>query len=323
MTGPKRVLAAAAATILALTPMAASAQDYPSNRTINLLVGFSAGGNVDILTRTVAPFLEKHLGGANIAVINRPGAAGSIMNQELANATPDGYTLGLLSGPGFLTVLFGNELQYDASSFTYLGTFSDEAYGIVMGTHTPYETLDELVEAARAAPGTITIGGAGLGSAPHLALKVFERAAGVEFNFIPGPGAAEMRNQVMGGHIDGGVTTISVGIPMHEEEQGRLLTVFSLDSEGSGGFPVASEQGFDAVWSAMRGLAGPAGLPDDIAEKLAEAVRLTMEDPEFLAQAEERNISTLYVDGPVFRDIARGQQDVLQAIWDEQPWIEN
>lgn len=321
MTGTSRLMAAAA-TVLALATGGAAAQEYPGNRTINLLVGFSAGGNVDILTRTVAPFLEKHLGGASIAVINRPGAAGAIMNQELANATPDGYTLGLLSGPGFLTVLYGNELQYDADSFTYLGTFSDEAYGLVVGAGTPWETLDELVEAARASPGTITIGGAGLGSAPHLALKVFERAAGIEFNFIPGPGAAEMRNQVMGGHIDGGVTTVSVGIPMHEEGQGRLLTVFSLDEAGSGGFPVATEQGYAAVWSAMRGLAGPDGLPDDIAAKLAEAVRATMHDEEYLAQARERNITSFYVDGETFRDVARNQKALLDEIWAAQPWVE-
>jgi tripartite-type tricarboxylate transporter receptor subunit TctC len=321
MTGLNRI-ATAAATVLALAAGGAAAQDYPGSRAINLLVGFSAGGNVDVLARTVAPFLEKHLGGASIAVINRPGAAGSIMNQELANATPDGYTLGLLSGPGFLTVLFGNDLEYDADSFTYLGTFADEAYGLVVGNHTPWETLDELVEAARADPGGITIGGAGLGSAPHLALKVFERAAGIQFNFIPGPGAAEMRNQVMGGHIDGGVTTVSVGIPMQEEGQGRLLTVFAQDEAGSGGFPVATEQGYDAVWSAMRGLAGPHGLPEDIAAKLAEAVRATMDDQEFLAEARERNITYYYVDGAAFRDVARRQQALLEEIWAEQPWIE-
>lgn len=317
----KMLAAGLASLFLAAAP--ASAQEYPVS-TITLLVGFSAGGNVDILARQVAPILSRHLGGATVAVINRPGAAGSIMNQELANADPDGYTLGMLSGPGFLTVLFGNELSYNADSFDYIGTFTDEAYSIVVGTDTPYMTLEDLVSAAREAPGTITIGGAGLGGAPHLALKLLESAADIEFNFIPGGGASEMRNQVMGGHIDGGVTSLSVGVPMDEENQGRLLAVFSPERVNVGpDYPTAREQGYDVVWSAMRGLAGPSNLPQDIRDALAAAVQEVNADPDHISQAAERNMMTFYADGETFQSIAQTQQILLEDIWAQEPWIEN
>jgi len=302
---------------------AGSAQaDYPE-RTISMLVGFSAGGPTDIAARTVQPFLERHLGGANIAVINRPGASSALMQQELANADPDGYTIGLASMPALVSVLFGRDVEYAIDDFDYLGTLTSSPHSLVVNVDTPYQSLDDLVEQLRAEPQSITMGGAGLGSAAHLALMLFEAEADVSFNFVPGPGASEMRNQVMGGFIDGGLTAVGGGAQMHAEGQGRVLGVMAAER-----FPLApdlptfAEQGYNVEWGAVRGLVAPAGLPDDVYERLVAAVEATLADPEFIEVTEQSRQAVYSLNPEEFEQLARTQYDNLEMIWEQTPWIE-
>lgn len=317
MTG----LLASASVLLAGT--AAFAQsDYPS-RQIELMVGFSAGGALDLLARQAQPFLQKYLDGADIVVVNVPGAGGAVMNQRLANATPDGYTLGLLSMPGVVTVLFGTDAEYTIDDFEYSGTFTFEPHSIMVGANTPYQTGAELLDAARAAPGTVTIGGAGIGSAAHLALKSLELAAGVEFNFIPSQGAAEMVNQVLGGHIDGGVTTISASYTHHQEGQARVLGVLASQRVGlTPDIPTFAEYGAAVEWGALRGIAAPAGTPQEIMDRITEAVRLTMEDPEFQEIAARNQMVLDFRDGAGFRASVEDVYLTLETMWADDPWID-
>lgn len=308
---------------LAIVGPAQAQSDYP-NRTITLMVGFSAGGNLDTLARRVSPFMEKHLGGATIAVVNRPGASGAVMQTELANAAPDGYTLGMLSMPGLVTVLFGNDVDYSVDDFEYAGTFTFEPHSLMVGADTPYQTTEDIIAAAKANPGAVTVGGAGIGSAAHLALKVLERSAGVTFNFIPAQGAANMRNQVLGGHIEGGVTTVSGSIPLQEAEKVRVLGVMSAERVSiAPQVPTFAEKGYPVEWGALRGIAAPAGTPPEVMKKLSDAIVATMNDPEFQALAKKERQLLSYRDGAAFEQSARDQYDLLKGIWDEDPWIKD
>lgn len=307
---------------LAATTGASAQTDYPS-RTIELMIGFSPGGNLDILARQAAPFLEKYLGGGEVVVVNRPGAGGALMQTQLAGAEPDGYTLGLLSMPGVVTVLFGGDIDYTIDDFEYSGTFTFEPHSLMVGNDTPYQTVDDIVEAARENPGTVTIGGAGVGSAAHLALKVFERAADVRFNFIPAAGSAEMQNQVMGGHIDGGITTVSGSLPRHAEGQARVIGIMSAERIAPApDIATFSEAGYAVEWGALRGIAAPAGTPPEIMDKLTEAVRQTVNDPEFQEMAERNQQLLSFRDGEAFRKSVVEIYSNLEGIWAEEPWIE-
>lgn len=296
--------------------------DYP-DRPIEIMVGFSPGGNLDTLARAAQPFLEEYLGGAEIAVVNVPGAGGAVMNQRLANAEPDGYTLGLLSMPGVVTVLFGGDADYEIDDYEYSGTFTFEPHSVMVGTDTPYQTGEDLLQAAREAPGTVTIGGAGIGSAAHLAVKSLERAADVSFNFIPAQGAAEMTNQVLGGHIAGGVTTISGSYSYHQEEQARVLGVLANERvEVAPDIPTFAEFGAEVEWGALRGIAAPAGTPQEIMDQLTEAVRQTLEDPEFQEIAARNQMILEFRDGEGFRASVEDIYANLEEMWAEEPWIE-
>ena len=306
--------------LMASTALAQS--DYP-DRQIEIMVGFSPGGNLDTLARQAQPFLEEYLGGAEIVVVNVPGAGGAVMNQRLADAEPDGYTLGLLSMPGVVTVLFGGDVDYAIDDFEYAGTFTFEPHSVMVGTDTPYESIEDLISAAREAPGTVTIGGAGIGSAAHLAVKSLERASDVTFNFIPAQGTAEMTNQVLGGHIAGGVTTISGSYSHHQEDQARVLGVLATDRvEVAPDIPTFAEAGYEVEWGALRGIAAPAGTPQEIMDKLTEAVRKTVEDPKFQEIAARNQMILSYRDGEAFRESVEQIYSNLEEMWAEEPWIE-
>jgi len=312
-----------ATVIFGVSTVAGMAQsDYP-NRQIELMIGFSAGGNLDILARQAEPFLEKYMSGADIVVINRPGAGGALMQTQLAGAEPDGYTLGLLSMPGVVTVLFGGDVKYKIDDFEYSGTFTFEPHSIMVGNDTPYQTPEDLIAAARANPDTVTIGGAGIGSAAHLAVKVLERAAGVKFTFIPSPGSAEMQNQVMGGHIEAGVTTISSAYTRHQDGQARVIGTLSAERTAvTPEIPTFAEAGYDVEWGALRGIAAPEGTSKEIMDKITEAVRLTLADPEFQEIAAQNNMLLNYMDGAKFETSVRKIYGDLEAIWAAEPWID-
>lgn len=301
---------------------AASAQsDYPS-QTVEVVVGFNPGGAVDTVTRAMAPFLEEHLGGASIAVINRPGASGTVGAISVAQAEPDGYTIMMYSYPALAAAGYGaEENPFTLDDFDFLGTVTSDPHNLFVLADSEYGSLDEILAAAEADPGNISVAAAGVGGAAHLALEVFQREAGAEFNYVPAAGGAGTMTQTLGGFVDAGVTTLSSLIPHLREGTVRILATFGAErSPLAPDVPTAREQGVDMTWGAIRGLAGPDGLPEDVRAKLESAVEAAMNDPEFIELAEQQGIPLFYVDGEAFREIAAGDVERLDAMWAERPW---
>lgn len=314
----KRVLMTLAATTLALGAGTAAA-DYPE-RPITLIVGFPAGGNVDIAARQAQPFMEKYLGGS-VAVVNKPGAGGAIAYTEAANAKPDGYTLVMLSFPGNWTQLFGAEQRYGVDSYDYIGLLTDEPFSLFVHADSPFKSLKDVVEASKADPGSVTIAGAGAGSSPHLGAVLFQRVAGIQLTWVPMQGSANMRTAVLGQHVNGGVTSVSVSVPMQTEGQARVLGLMSADRwDEAPNTPTFAEQGFPVEWGASRGVAGPAGLPADVKAKLVDAVRKTFDDPEFKAFAKRDKQIIRYLGPDAFKVYAQNQYKMLDEMWKAEPW---
>ncbi len=308
---------------LAAPVTAAFAQsDYPS-RTVEIYVGFAAGGPVDLATRAIAPFIEKHLGGS-VAVINRPGAAGTVAAIQTANADPDGYTIMMLSYPALVTALYGvEEPPYSIDDLEFLGNVTSDPHNLFVNVDSPYQTLDDFLAAAREKPGELNVNAAGVGGAAHLALLVFEQEAGVDLNYVPADGGAGTLTQVLGGHVDAGISTLSTLVPYVQENQMRLLASFSAERNPQlPDAPTAAEHGVDVQWGALRGFAAPAGLPENVHNALTGAIDAAMHDPEFLAAAEKQAIPLLYMTGEEFRATVENDVERLDALWETSPWVE-
>lgn len=303
---------------LALSASAALAE-YPE-KPIEVIVGYSAGGGTDVMARTVAQFLEKELGdGESVVVKNMPGAGGQIGFTEIAKAAPDGYTLGTFNLPAALALTHDRDADYSVNSYTYLANFVEDPNTITVAASSPFQTLGELLDAAKTDPGAITFGLSSLGGNDHFGANMIAAASGAEFTLVPFKGASNARTAIMGGHVAAG--TMTLGQTTNFPDELRVLAVLSKErSSFRPDVPTAKELGFDVQMSSLRGIVAPAGLDEAMADQLRAALTAVNENPEFQAMMAEQGNPIAFMVGDEFAATAAKQDGVAAQIWAETPW---
>jgi len=311
----KKTLTALALSLFATAALA----DYPE-KPIEVIVGYSAGGGTDVMARTVAKFLEEELGeGASVVIKNMPGAGGQIGFTEVAKATPDGYTLGTFNLPAALALTHDREADYDVNSYTYLANFVEDPNTITVAASSPFRTLGELLDAAKADPGAITLGLSSLGGNDHFGANMIAAAAGAEFTLVPFKGASNARTAIMGGHVAGG--TMTLGQTTNFPDELRVLAVLSGErSPFRPDVPTAKELGFDVQMSSLRGIVAPAGMDETMADQLRDALTAVNANPEFQAMMAEQGNPIAFMVGDDFAATAAKQDGVAAQIWADTPW---
>lgn len=311
----RRILLAGA---LALPALGARAQDRP----MQIYVGFAPGGNIDLAARMAAPFLEKHLGGGTqIIVVNKPGAGGMLMLNDVAAAPADGRHVALVSFPALVTALYDNTPRYRVESFAFAGLLTDEPYTVFVGNNTPFRSLRDLVEAGRARPEEINFAGAGVGSAPHLALMAIERASGARFTWVPTQGAGQALQLVHGGHVAGSISTVSLTVRGHIQGAHRVIAIMERERwDRAPDLPTGIEQGVNVATGSARGFALPAATPAPMTARWEEAIRRTAADPEFRALAERDFLIVRHMDRATMTRFVEEQAREYAEIWRSSPW---
>jgi tripartite-type tricarboxylate transporter receptor subunit TctC len=293
--------------------------EYPE-KPIEVIVGFDAGGGTDVMARTAAPFIEKYLGeGASLVVKNVPGASGQIGITETAAADPDGYTLGTFNLPGMMARTIDRESAYDVDSFTYLANVVNDPNVIVTSKRGDLDTLDKLIEEAKANPGAVTVGMSSLGGDDHFMLIKLQELTGAEFTIVPFSGSAPARTALMGGHVAMGILNISE-VAEFQEELNVLGVAQAERSRFAPDLPTFQEQGLDLVNGSLRGFVAPAGLPDDVEAKLLEAFGQLASDEEFIAAMDATANPVEVVTGDDFKALTEDIHDLAQGVWEETPW---
>jgi tripartite-type tricarboxylate transporter receptor subunit TctC len=270
----------AVATLFALAPSAADAQTYP-NRPIRLLHGFSPGGAADALARIVSDGLSKRLG-QPVIVEAKPGAGGNIAAAAIANAAPDGYTLGLVTGAHAISGTLYKKLAYDPTdSFEMVSTLVYYALVIAVRADSPAKTLPDLIAMAKQKPNELSFGSVGFGSTHHLAGELLTTTAGIRMVHVPYRGDAPSVTSLLGGDVPVIVGTTVLLAGQIESGAIRGLAVTSpTRTPLLPNVPSAEEaglKGYDVrTWA---GLLLPKGTPADIVQKLnAETVSM-LADP--------------------------------------------
>jgi tripartite-type tricarboxylate transporter receptor subunit TctC len=304
-----------------LVPAAAGAQ-YPE-RVINLIVAYSPGGGTDLIARAIAPYVEKYLGGgAKIAIVNRPGAGGEIGFAAIASAAPDGYTIGFVNTPPLLTIPIERQAQFHWQRFDYLGNIIDDPCNFSVHADTPVRNLKELAELAKSKPGAVTVGSTGVGSDDHLAMLMFERAAGVKMRHIPFKGSADVRAAIAGKQID--VAAINIGEALQYQRGGTpIRNIVQMSPARTNLAPelaTAREQGYDIELSSLRGMAAPKGLPPEVRERLVRAIERSVADPEFQTKATQFFSPLRYLAPAQYEALVREADVTYKALWKELPW---
>ena len=320
---PATLIGVAAAFTAAFAP-AVSQAAYPEH-SINLIIGYSPGGGTDMIARVMAPYIEKYLGNdAKIVVHNRPGAGGAIGFMAVANAAPDGYTIGFINTPNVLTIPIERKATFTWESFDLLGNVIDDPGNFSVHADSPIRNLGELAAYARAHPGDVTVGTTGIGSDDHLAMLMFEQAAGVKLNHVPFKGASAVHGAIASKQIT--VAAMNVGEALQYAKGGTPLRNLGQMSTArttlAPELATFKEQGIDIVLASLRGIAAPKGLPAPVREQLVRAIERAAADPGFQAQAANYFAPLRYLPPTKYEAELRGAEAEFKQLWKELPWGE-
>ncbi len=285
----------------------AQTADYPS-RQVTLVVTSVPGGVTDVVGRALAQALSKDWG-QQVIVENKGGAAHIIGAEAVAKAAPDGYTL-LVGESGTFTVnptlLPKDKVPYDAGKdFTPITGLVRIYQSIFAAKSLPVSNIAELIALAKQKPGRITYGTAGVGSALHMNMALFDSMAGVKMIPVHYRGATPALNDLIGDHIDTMVVSVASGLPAYKAGQIKMLGVgapkrMPLVPE----VPTVSESGVPGYEAtAWFGMFGPAGMPNDIVMKIDKEVIKIFSDPAFRAR---------FLDPQMFESMA-GPPDEFEA----------
>jgi tripartite-type tricarboxylate transporter receptor subunit TctC len=273
-------LLAVAATALLIAGASAQAQDYPT-RPIKVVIAFPPGGPTDFVGRVLADKL-KDLLGQPVVIENKAGANGAIGANEVAKSTPDGYTLFLTtSGAVTITPNLRSDTPYDTlRDFAPISRVVDvnEVLAVRPGS---VNSAQDLVAMAKAKPAALAFASTGVGSPPHLALELFQAAAGVKFVHVPYRGAAPAITDLLGGQVAAMFADAPVLLPQIQAGKLKPLAVAAAQRNPVlPDVPTLAEQGYtDTLCDNWYGLLAPAKTPPAVIAKLNKALHAALTDP--------------------------------------------
>ena len=258
-----------------------SAQNFPT-RPVTLYVPF-VSGTTDTLARKVAEVASRHLG-QPVVVENKPGAGGTLAPVLMARtAKPDGYTLSLIPSSLF-RYPYMQKVDWDPiQDFTYITGMSIDAMSFQTSAESPFKTFEDMVRWARANPGKLTYGTPGAGTSMHLLTETAAQKLGIEVLHIPYKGGSDTIKALLAQETMVTVDTAGTTYPYVASGRARYLVQFNeTRANYMRDVPTAKELGIDIVYTIAVGIAGPRGLPEAVVDRLHEAFRKALDDPETL-----------------------------------------
>jgi tripartite-type tricarboxylate transporter receptor subunit TctC len=262
---------------LPLLPAAARAQAWPT-RNVRFLVGFAAGGTIDVAARLLAEKLAP-VWGQNVVVENRAGAGGTIAGNAVAKAEPDGHTL-LVSAAAEVVVAPYTQasLAYDPQKdLTPISLIARNPFMLVVTAGLPARTLPELLDLARRRP--LTYASSGVGTTTHFVSELFKLRTGADIEHVPYRGTAQLQTDLVAGRVDLAFDAVSAMLPHIEAGRVHPIGVATATrSPQAPNIPTLSEVGLEGfVGGGWAGFLGPAGLPAPLVARLEADVRAAMQ----------------------------------------------
>lgn len=278
----RHFMLALCAGLVSIALSSAHAANYPE-RPIRIVVPYPPGGTTDVMARTMQDPLSKILG-QPIVIDNRAGAAGAIAAREVVKSAPDGYTL-LFSndGPGVIAPLLQKQAGYDAiKSFTPIALVATQPMVLVVNGDLPVQDLKSFVAYAKKQEKPLLYAHAGVGSSGHLSTELLAQTAGIPLAAVPYKGSSVTTLGVMNGEVQVLLTTSTPSMLEYIKTGKLKLLGMSTNSPASlpPGTPLISDVYPDYKQDNWFGVLGPAGLPQDIRDKLNKAIREVVAQPD-------------------------------------------
>jgi tripartite-type tricarboxylate transporter receptor subunit TctC len=311
----RRTVLRLAAALIALALAPAALAQYP-NRPITLIVPWGAGGGTDATARILASIMEKELK-QPINVVNRTGGSGVVGHSAIAEATPDGYTIGLI------TVEIGmmhwqGLTKLTGTSYTPLGLVNADPAGLQVRADSPYKTAKDLLDAIKANPGKFKASGTGQGGIWHLSIAGMLKSLNVDpttVPWVPSNGAAPGLQDL----VAGGVEVVPCSIPEARAliDAGKVKSLAIMDANPPSLYPnvppLKKALGTDWTMAAWRGMAAPKGIQKDVEAKLVDAVKKAYDSADYKKFMADRGFGVIYLPPAEFAKFMEKSSNDLGA----------
>lgn len=292
---------------LALMPCGAFA-GYPE-KPITLLVPYTAGGNVDMLARGLAPALEEELG-VKIIVTPTPGAGGMVATMKMLQSKPDGYTLLIGNQTIFAMRPFMQKTRFKAGAVTPVCSVALPVHVLGVNKDGAYKTLDDVIAAAKARPGMVSVALLGRGGLHEIMAVMVMRELGIDLKFVPFNSGPEQVTALRGGHVDLIIT---------DNYNPDILPVASFNDDCKAIYPETKsfkEQGYPRLGSLLNvySLYAPVGTPKEAVERFAQAVRKAVASPQYVTVAENLRVPPDFIDAGQLAERIRSDIALMQEL---------
>jgi len=307
--------ASAAAAFTPALPRLAHAQSWPA-KPVRVVVPFSAGSTIDIVARIVFEPLAQQLGQA-LVIENRGGGGGTVGAASVARAEPDGYTLMAHSSAHTTTPAIYPNAPYDtANDFAAIAALGSAPMVTVVAPEKGFKTLQELVAAAKAKPGTISFGMAGVGSATHISAEILKFSAGFEALAVPFRGMPEILTEIMTGRVDFSCSTVATALPFIRA--GKLVALSVSTPQRSSALPdvpTTLEAGYkNSNYTFWNGFFAPAKTPRDIVERLNRETQKALAAPGIKEKLAQQGVEPMPITPADFDAQIRREIDGILAL---------
>lgn len=281
----------------AAAPAAASKATFPEKgKAINIICLMPAGGAMDVSARVMAVMLEKELG-TPVQVVNKVGAGGQVGLTELAKSAPDGYTISNVAMPAVQTMYLDpdRKCQFTKNDFTLLGMENTEPVTIAVKADSPYKTLKDVIDAAKAKPNEVRASVSGVLVVPHLGALEFMKATDTKLRLIHFDGGPPALTAMLGGHTEMDFEFTGTLAPAMKSNQVRVLAVMdSKEYQFQPGVPTVESFGYKAYMNVQRGYVAPKGIPKEAAEVLTAAIKKVVNSEEYKSKLADIGMQIRY-----------------------------
>lgn len=315
MSGPRALVSRLLAILagFAVLPAALAQDAFPAARPIEFVVLFPAGSSADVTARVLAEGMGRQLG-TQIVVVNRPGGGGAVGYKYAVQQAPDGHHL-VWGSNAISTTYHTGMLPFDYKSFLPVARVQVETPLLFVRSEAPWKALRDILQQAKAKPGTLTVGNSGFGSHTHLSSVWLFKAAGFQVVDVPF-NAAQVVPSLLGGHVDA-VVQLPGALAGHVKA-GTVRALVAMSGARDPFFPdvpTAREQGMNLSAELWRGVVVPKGTPPRIIARLEDAIRKTVASPEFTRATEKLMVAPAFLPAAEFgRMIARDDAEIGRTV---------
>jgi tripartite-type tricarboxylate transporter receptor subunit TctC len=309
----RRLLAAVAAALVVFLSPPVRSEEFPDGKPIEMTVMFGAGSAADVTARHLADGMAKYLK-APVPVVNRTGGGGAMGYTHVSQQKPDGYSL-IWNSNSISTNYHSGILGFDYRAFDPVARVSVEIPALVVRADAPWKTLKEFLDYAKANPDKVRIGNSGTGSHTHFAASALALTAQAKVIHVPFGGGQALVN-LLGSRIEGAVQLPAALVAHVKSGDLRVLAV--LGSKRDTVFPdapTAQEQGYSVALDMWRGIAVPKGTPKPVVARLQNAIKTSVESPEFKEAGRNIGFTPAYLPASEFgRLIEKDDAELAQVM---------